>query len=383
MAVGEAVSLAGSPSFAVARRDGACAARIGRLQTAHGPVETPAFMPVATQASVKGLSPAAVAGLGARIVLSNTYHLLLRPGVEIIERLGGLHRFMGWDGAVLTDSGGFQILSLAPLRKVSDEGVLFRSHVDGKRLFLTPEDVVSAQCRMGVDVLMPLDECPPAGASRAAVEGAVRRTTDWARRSRDRPLPGGRILFGIVQGGFHVDLRLAHAAELAALEFPGYAVGGLSVGEDRAVTHDIAAVSAAALPADRPRYLMGVGLPQELLRFVGMGYDLFDCVLPTRNGRNGMCFTSRGRVNLRLARHAREREPLDPECGCSVCRTFCLGYLRHLFVTGEMLGPQLASQHNLHFYLALMREARHHVAAGDFAFWSEQRARGIEEEERE
>jgi queuine tRNA-ribosyltransferase len=368
--------------FAVRARAAAGRARAGVLQTAHGAIETPAFMPVATQGSVKGLTPASVAGLGARILLCNTYHLTLRPGVDVIERLGGLHRFMGWDGAILTDSGGYQIFSLASLRTVSDDGVTFRSHLDGSRLFLSPELVVEHQVRMGVDVLMPLDECLGAGAERSQVESALRRTTLWAERSLAPPRPPDRLLFGIVQGGFFADLRRAHAARLAALEFPGYAVGGLSVGEERGVTHDIAAVSAAALPDERPHYLMGVGLPQELLRFVDMGYDLFDCVLPTRNGRNGTCFTRTGRVNLRLARYASEERPLDPSCGCYVCGRFSLAYLRHLFVAGEMLGPQLASHHNLHFYLDLMRQARERIAEGEFSAWARARSEEIEDGER-
>jgi queuine tRNA-ribosyltransferase len=368
--------------FTVRARDAAGGARLGTLFTAHGAVETPAFMPVATQGTVKGLTPAQVADLGAGILLSNTYHLSLRPGVETIERLGGLHRFMGWDGAILTDSGGYQVFSLASLRTVSDQGVAFRSHLDGSRLFLSPELVVENQVRMGVDVMMPLDECLGSVAERSQVEGALRRTTLWAQRSLVPARPADRLLFGIVQGGFFADLRREHAARLAALDFPGYAVGGLSVGEERGVTHDIAAVSAAALPDERPHYLMGVGLPQELLRFVDMGYDLFDCVLPTRNGRNGTCFTRTGRVNLRLARHAKEERALDPSCECYVCRRFSLAYLRHLFVAGEMLGPQLASHHNLHFYLDLMRQSRERIREGSFAAWARSRAAEIEEGER-
>lgn len=368
-------------AFEIAVEDRQSAARQGWLHTAHGRVETPAFMPVATQGSVKGLTPAQVAETGAEIVLANTYHLCLRPGIDLLERLGGLHRFMGWSGAILTDSGGYQIMSLAPLRTVSDEGVTFRSHLDGSRLFLSPEDVVRVQGRMGVDVLMPLDECLPAGAGRAEVERALRRTTDWASRSVRQPLLPDRLLFGIVQGGFFPDLRERHAAQLAAFDFPGYAVGGLSVGEERGVTKDVAAVSVAALPRNRPHYLMGVGLPQELLRFVAMGYDLFDCVLPTRNGRNGTCFTSCGRINIRLARHAQDDAPVDDDCDCYTCRHFSRAYLRHLSVAGEMLGAQLASLHNVHFYQRLMRDARSHIRRGDFAVWSERQARRMEEGE--
>ena len=367
--------------FRIRRTDPRCGARLGCLRTAHGDVETPNFMPVATQGTVKGLTPAQLVEAGAQILLANAYHLSLRPGVETIEALGGLHRLMGWPGPILTDSGGYQVFSLAPLRAVNDDGVEFRSHLDGSKRFFRPEDVVALQARMGVDVLMPLDECVAAGSERSRVEEAMRRTTAWAIRSL-ACLPEGRLLFGIVQGGLFADLRRGHAGELAACEFPGYAVGGLSVGEERAVTHDIAAGTAAALPQGKPRYLMGVGLPQEILRFIGMGYDLFDCVLPTRNGRNGSCFTWSGRVNLRLARHAAADRPLDESCACYTCRTFPLAYLRHLAVSGEMLGAQLASLHNVHFYLDLVRQARDHVLDGDYAEWSQGAARRLEDAER-
>jgi queuine tRNA-ribosyltransferase len=368
--------------FAVQARDPGSAARTGRLRTAHATIDTPMFMPVATAGTVKGITPRQLRGAGAQIVLANAYHLSLRPGVEIVEAMGGLHRFMGWDGPILTDSGGYQIMSLAELRTLSDEGVRFRSHLDGSKLFLTPEDVVTRQRQLGVDILMPLDECVQAGAERASVERAMRRTTDWLVRSGRVEVGADRHLFGIVQGGFAPDLRREHAARLAALGHPGYAVGGLSVGEERGLTRDVAAVTAAALPDDRPRYLMGVGLPQDLLRFIGMGYDLFDCVLPTRNGRNGMCFTAAGRLNMRLARHARDQQPIDPTCSCEVCQSFSRAYVRHLCVAGEMLGAQLASLHNLHFYLGLMREARAHIAAGDYAGWAAARADAMDAGER-
>jgi queuine tRNA-ribosyltransferase len=368
--------------FEVACRDERSAARGGRLRTAHGVVETPAFMPVGTQATVKGLTPEQVAAAGAQMVLVNAYHLSLRPGTAAIAALGGIHRFMGWDGAILSDSGGYQIMSLATLRTVSEEGVVFRSHVDGARIALSPEDVVRLQGELGVDVLMPLDECLPADADRAAVEAAMERTTRWAVRSRTAPLLPERRLFGIVQGGLFPDLRRAHAERLAELGFSGYAVGGLSVGEEREVTREVAAGAAAALPPGRPRYLMGVGLPQDLLRFIGMGYDLFDCVLPTRNGRNGTWFTADGRLNIRLARHAGDAGPVDPTCACYACRTFSRAYLRHLANAGEMLGAQLATWHNLHFYLGLMAEARAHLAAGDFTPWAAERAARLEAGER-
>ncbi len=367
--------------FECLRADDRSAARRGRITTPHGVVETPVFMPVATLGTVKGLTPDQVWQAGARILLANTYHLLLRPGVEVVERLGGLHQFMGWDGAILTDSGGFQVMSLSELRKVSERGVEFRSHLDGSKLFLTPESVIDAQRRLGVDILMPLDVCVAAGEGRAAVEEEMERTTRWAERQAKLPLEEGRQLYGIVQGGFDSELRRRHAGQLAALGFPGYAVGGLSVGEDRRLTREIAAETAAALPVDRARYLMGVGLPQDLLRFVGMGYDQFDCVMPTRNGRNGSCFTWGGRVNLRLAKHRESRAPLDPDCGCYTCTHFSLGYLRHLQNAGEMLGAQLATLHNVHFYLELMEQARAHIEAGDFGAWSQAAIERIEKGE--
>jgi queuine tRNA-ribosyltransferase len=367
-----------SRTFGILSRDGQTEARVGRLKTLHGEVETPTFMPVGTQGTVKGMTPRDLWDLGARLVLANAYHLSLRPGADAIAELGGIHRFMGWDGAVLTDSGGYQILSLASLRKLSDEGVEFRSHLDGAKVFLTPETVVDLQERMGVDILMPLDDCRSADASRDAVEEAMGRTLDWAARSRVRRLAPGRLLFGIIQGGLFPDLRRLHAGQLAELDFAGYAVGGLSVGEERSVTREVAAVAAEGLPSDRPRYLMGVGLPEDLLRFVGMGYDLFDCVLPTRNGRNGMLFTSRGRMNIRLARYARDPSPPDPECACYVCSTFSRAYLRHLAVAGEMLGAQLATTHNLHFYLHLMAAGRRRIETGDFDAWARSRIERME-----
>jgi len=345
-------------------------ARRGRLRTTHGCVDTPAFMPVATAGTVKGLTPAQLRELGAQIVLANAYHLALRPGVALIRALGGLHRFMGWDGPILTDSGGYQIFSLAALRTVSDEGVAFRSHVDGAALFLTPEAVVQLQIDLGVDIAMVLDECVAGDASRAEAERAARRTLDWARRCARVETAPGQLLFGIVQGAMYPDLRARQAAELVDLGFPGYAVGGLSVGEERNITMTVAAETVAALPVERPRYLMGVGRPEDLIRFVGMGYDLFDCVLPTRNGRNGMFFTSSGPLNIRLARYATDTQAVDAECACYPCRTFARAYLRHLAVSNEMLGAQLASVHNLYFYQQLMREMRAAIEAGDFPAWA-------------
>ncbi len=376
MASGAAVRHAAPPAdqttpFSVLVQDGR--ARSGCLQTAHGSVRTPAFMPVGTHATVKGVTPAQLRDMGAEIILANAYHLALRPGSPVIRDLGGLHRFMGWEGPILTDSGGYQIFSLAPLRKVNDLGVEFRSHLDGAQLFLTPEDTVRIQVELGVDIVMVLDECISGTAPLAEAQRAARRTLEWARRSRQVPLGAGQLLFGIVQGATYEDLRVQQAQALVALDFPGYAVGGLSVGEDRDITMALAEHTVAALPTERPRYLMGVGLPEDLIRFVGMGYDLFDCVLPTRNGRNGMLFTSDGRLNIRLARYAADSGPVDPACECYTCRTFSRAYLRHLAVGNEMLGGQLASLHNLFFYQQLMRDMRKAIAGGAFAAWSAER----------
>jgi len=341
-------------------------ARRGRLQTTHGPVDTPAFMPVATHGAVKGVAPWLLEELGATIVLSNAYHLAQRPGVDVVQALGGVHGLLAWPGPILTDSGGFQLFSLAALVRVDDDGVEYRSHVDGRRGRFRPEDAVMVQETMGVDIAMCLDECVPADATAARVEGAVQRTTAWAQRcvaARRRP---ATALFGIVQGGFDPALRARSAAELVALGFDGHAVGGLCVGEPPEETRAIAAATVGHLPATRPRYLMGVGTPRDLLTFVSMGYDLFDCVLPTRNGRNGMLFTREGKLTIRNARHAGDTRPVDETCACPTCRRFSRGALRHLMMTGEMLGAQLASLHNLYFYLHLMREIRAALDEGTF-----------------
>jgi len=367
---------ADSPYTLIARSG---AARHGRVQTNHGSFLTPMFMPVATQGTVKGLTPAQLREAGAQIVLSNTYHLSVRPGTKLIEELGGLHRFMGWDGPILTDSGGYQVFSLAPLRKITDDGVKFQSHVDGAPMLFTPEDVVRLQVELGVDIMMVLDECAPAGASWADADRAARRTLYWAERSRRSLVSPGQLMFAIVQGATYADLRRRQAAELVALDFPGYAVGGLSVGEERGVTLATAEDTVVSLPEDRPRYLMGVGLPEDLIRFVGMGYDMFDCVLPTRNGRNGMLFTSQGKLNIRLARYARDTEPVDPSCRCYTCRQFTRAYLRHLSTTNEMLGAQLASLHNLSFYLGLMNQMQEQIAAGSFEPWAKERIAAMTE----
>ncbi len=341
-------------------------ARLGRLTTTHGVVETPAFMPVGTHGSVKGVLPSQLTELGASIVLSNAYHLAQRPGVETVRALGGLHALMGWDGAILTDSGGFQVMSLAALVRVDDEGVRYRSHVDGRAGLLRPEDAVAVQEALGVDIAMSLDECVAASATPDEVARAMERTTAWAARglaARTRP---ETALFGIVQGGLDVARRTESAAQLTALGFDGYAAGGLCVGEPPEETARVAAATVALLPADKPRYLMGIGTPRDLIRFAAMGYDLFDCVLPTRNGRNGTLFTRQGKLMIRNAAHARDPRPVEDDCACYGCGRLSRGALRHLVMAGEMLGAQLATLHNLHFYLRLMREVRADLADGTF-----------------
>jgi queuine tRNA-ribosyltransferase len=357
------VSAAGGFELLRVDRSGA---RLGRLATGHGPVETPAFMPVATHGAVKGIPPRQLDELGATIVLANAYHLAQRPGVETIRALGGLHAMMAWDRPILTDSGGFQVMSLGALLRVDDRGVHYRSHVDGHAGTLSPEDAVGVQEALGVDVAMSLDECVPAAATREQVARAVVRTTAWGARglaARARP---ETALFGIVQGGLDPGLRAESARAVTALGFDGYAVGGLAVGEDPADTARVAATTVALLPVGRPRYLMGVGTPGDLLRFVAMGYDLFDCVLPTRNGRNGTLFTRQGKLMIRNAAHARDGRPIEDDCPCYACAHFSRGALRHLVLSREMLGAQLATVHNLHFYLHLMREIRAALAEGTF-----------------
>jgi queuine tRNA-ribosyltransferase len=349
-------------------------ARLGRLTTPHGVIETPAFLPVGTAGTVKGLSQQALEELGVQILLANTYHLYLRPGHELIREMGGLHRFMSWRGAILTDSGGFQVFSLADLRKVTDDGVVFRSHLDGSEHFLTPEKAVEVQMALGSDIMMVLDECIeyPAGHERA--RAAAHRTLDWARRSREHYAAHGdadrQMLFGIVQGGTHAELRRENAEQLAELDFPGYAVGGLAVGEPHALTCEMAAKAAARLPADRPRYLMGVGYPEDLADYVRLGMDMMDCVLPTRNARNGCLFTSQGRVHIKNAQYANDPRPVDEGCRCPVCRRYSRAYLRHLFLSNEILGAVLNTHHNLYFYLDIMRRIRESIRFGDLAGFS-------------
>ncbi len=352
--------------FAILARDGA--ARRGLLTTAHGRVETPAFMPVGTAGSVKAMLPDMIAATGAAIILANTYHLMLRPGAERVERLGGLHRFMNWPGPILTDSGGFQVMSLAELRTIDETGVAFRSHLDGSRHLLTPERAIAIQHRLDADITMVLDECPRFGAEETAVVEATRRSLRWAERCREAFVArDGYGLFGIVQGGVSEDLRAESAAGLIDIGFDGYALGGLAVGEGRQRMFEVIERAAPRLPEERPRYLMGVGKPADLVGAVARGIDMFDCVLPTRSGRTGQAFTRFGAVNLRNARHADDPRPLDESNDCPASREYSRAYLRHLVRSGEILGAMLLTWHNLAYYQALMAEMRAAIGEGAFA----------------
>ena len=341
------------------------AARRGRIETAHGAVETPAFMPVGTAATVKAMTPEAVAETGAEILLANTYHLMLRPGAERVERLGGLHRFMNWPGPILTDSGGYQVMSLAELRQIDEAGVAFRSHIDGSRHVLTPERAVEIQHALDADISMVFDECTPFPATEEAAASSMRRSMRWAERSRDafRARPG-YALFGIVQGGVYPDLRVESAEALKAIGFQGYAIGGLAVGEGQDAMFAMIEATVPHLPADRPRYLMGVGKPADIVGAVMRGIDMFDCVLPTRSGRTGQAFTRRGAVNIRNARHIDDPRPLDEACACPACRNHSRAYLHHLWRAEEILGQVLMTWHNLRYYQDLMAALRAAIEAG-------------------
>jgi len=412
--------------FEIVAEDKATGARAGLLHTPHGTVETPVFMPVGTAGTVKGMTQGQLEELGVQILLANTYHLYLRPGYEIIRELGGLHRFMGWPHPVLTDSGGFQVLSLKSLGRVTEDGVWFKSHLDGSTHFLSPERAIEVQLALGADIIMTLDECVAYPASREAVQRAVKLTGRWAGRAKEKlsasegtggrgltargepptlnsqlpatssqlsvseqssianqqssipspqPLASSPSLFGIVQGGVDKDLRRESVERLLELKFEGYALGGLSVGEPKAEMYEVAQYTAQLLPRDRPRYLMGVGTPEDLVECVARGIDMFDCVLPTRNARNGSAFTSQGKLVIKNTRYARDESPLDPACECPVCRRYSRSYIRHLFVAREMLGSILTTQHNLHFYIDRMRKIRQSLLFGAFAeFHSRARA---------
>jgi queuine tRNA-ribosyltransferase len=344
--------------FHLEATDSATGARAGLWETPHGVVETPAFMPVGTRGSVKGLWPHQLREAGAQKILANTYHLALRPGSEVVRDLGGLHRFMNWDGPILTDSGGFQVFSLSDLRRMDERSVVFKSHIDGSLLELSPESAMQIQEDLGADCIMCLDECPPATAAEEQIQSAVDLTTRWAARCRDAHRRADQALFGIVQGGVLASQRERSAVGLLPLDFPGYAIGGLSVGESPAQMYETVGFTTPFLPANKPRYLMGVGRPVDLIECVARGIDLFDCVMPTRNARNATAFTSRGPVKMRNLVHQRDVGPLDPDCRCRTCTDFSRGYIRHLFMVEEMLGPMLLTLHNLTFYQALMRDLR-------------------------
>ncbi len=351
--------------FEVVATDGA--ARCGRLTTSHGVVETPVFMPVGTRGAVKSLAPDDLRAAGAQLVLANTYHLFLRPGHELILALGGLHQFMGWDGPLLTDSGGFQVWSLAKLRRITEEGVAFRSPIDGASHFFSPELAIEIQRALGADVIHPLDECLAYPATHEATERSLELTLRWAARSKAVHVTApAQALFGIVQGGTHEDLRRRAVSATVALGFDGYAIGGMAVGEPKPSMYDLTELVAGLLPAGAPRYLMGVGKPEDLVEAVARGVDMFDCVLPTRNARNGQCFTADGPLTLKQARYAKDASPLDPECACYACRTFSRAYLRHLFMADELVAYRLLSLHNVHFFLWLMREMRAAIVARAF-----------------
>jgi len=404
--------------FEVIARDPNSRARAGLLYTPHGVVETPAFMPVGTAGSVKAMAQEQLEQIGVEMLLANTYHLYLRPGHEIIRAHGGLHRFMSWPHPILTDSGGFQVMSLKGLGRVTEDGVWFRSHLDGSSHFLSPERAVEIQLALGADIIMILDECVEYPASYETTKRATQLTSRWGRRAKDCYLEqaeriadcpeeetrnsrfetesAGRVsnfefrvsssgqssivnrqssIFGIVQGGVDIALRKESAEQMVEIGFAGYALGGLSVGEPKRETYDVVESTAELLPQDRPRYLMGVGTPEDLVECVARGIDMMDCVMPTRNARNGTVFTSEGKVVVKNARYARDEGPLDPACGCSVCRRYSRAYVRHLFNAGEMLGATLATHHNLHFYLDTMRKIRHAIASGGYnTLWSEVRA---------
>jgi queuine tRNA-ribosyltransferase len=341
-------------------------ARAGELSTPHGPVLTPVFLPVGSQATVRTLTPGEIKETGFNMVLANTYHLYLRPGIDAIEKLGGLHRFMAWDGAVLTDSGGYQVFSLSPFCKISDAGVKFRSHIDGSEHFLTPELAVRYQESLGADVMMVLDVCSAFGDSREKVKKAMERTHRWAERCLQAKTRHDLSLYAIVQGGMHPELRRQSAACLTALDFPGYAIGGLSVGEPKDITMNIVDITATLLPENKPRYLMGVGAPEDILESVARGVDIFDCALPTRVARNGALFTPGGRVNIRRAAYVKMDRPIDPSCDCYTCRYFSAAYLCHLFRSEELLALRLASIHNLRFIARLMQRIRASILADSF-----------------
>ena len=352
--------------FELLTQDPRCEARLGLIKTPHGEIRTPAFMPVGTQGTVKALLPEQIRSLGADILLGNTYHLYLRPGHQLIAALGGLHKFMNWQGPILTDSGGFQIYSLARLSRITEEGASFQSHIDGSKHFLSPEKVVEVQEALGSDIMMCLDECVAYPADREKIQKALARTSGWAKRCRKSRKNPEQALFGIVQGGFYPDLRRQGVEEMAAIGFDGYAIGGLSVGEPKKLMLEILAGTAPLLPKEHPRYLMGVGTPEDIVEGVHQGIDMFDCVMPTRCARNGLLFTNEGKVVIRNARYREDSLPIDRGCDCYTCRNYSRAYLRHLFVSGEILAMVLNTIHNLRYYMRLMERIREAIGKGRF-----------------
>jgi queuine tRNA-ribosyltransferase len=359
-------------SFELLKIDSRTAARRGELKTAHGRVSTPVFMPVGTRGAVKGITPGHLAETGTSIVLANTYHMLIRPGVEIVEALGGLHTLMNWPGPILTDSGGFQVFSLSTLNRIGDDGVEFASHIDGAKLYIDAKVATVTQNRLGADIIMCFDECTPYPCEPKKLSDAVERTIRWAGQCKEAHRNPAQLLFGIVQGGLDQTLRKACAERLTDMDFDGYALGGLSVGESHAQMVETVGFTSPLLPADKPRYLMGVGMPTDIVAAVRAGVDMFDCVLPTRNGRNAFAFTANGPVRLRNSVYVRDTSPVEPGCTCYCCRNFSKGAIRHFFNVGEMLGPILVSLHNIAYYQRLMSEVRQRIEDGTFADWSAQ-----------
>ena len=352
-------------TFELLKKDGR--ARLGKLHLAHGDVNTPIFMPVGTQGTVKTMTPHELEEIGAEIILGNTYHLYLRPGHKLIERLGGLHKFSSWKRPILTDSGGFQVFSHSGLNKISEEGVFFNSHIDGSKHFLTPELSIEIQNSLGADIIMSFDECAPYPAEYGYVLESLKRTTRWEKRSKDAHKNWDKqLLFGIVQGGMYEDLRKMSAEQIMEIDFPGYAIGGMSVGEPKELMYEMLDYTAPLLPEDKPRYLMGVGTPVDLIEGVSMGVDMFDCVMPTRNGRNGMVFTWDGPINIKNATYKEDERPIDENCDCYVCKNFSRAYIRHLYKAGEILALRLNTYHNLHFYLELMKKIREAISENRF-----------------
>ena len=353
-------------TFDIHKRDDSTNARIGRMKTAHGVVDTPAFMPVATQATVKSISPDELYDMGFQMVISNAYHLYLRPGHKTVEKLGGLHKFMSWNKSITTDSGGYQVLSLSKTRKIKDDGILFRSHLDGSEHMFTPEKCIEIQESLGVDIMMCLDECPPFPSTRKYMRKSIDLTTRWAGMCREARKRSDNALFGIVQGGVYKDLREQSARDLMKIGFEGYALGGLGIGEDPEQTYETTESTLNVLPTDKPRYLMGLGKPEDIVTAVSMGVDLFDCVIPTRNARNGTLFTSRGKLVIKNAQFTEDERPIDESCECYTCRTFSRAYLRHLYIAKEIVVLRLLTTHNLFYYAELMKGIRSSILDGDF-----------------